>query len=105
MMTMHSRRKGQKNMIVMDYGRLSNPLPRLFQDLNQPAFLTCFAVAPKIAHVLPSRCLRQAHQDTLNPCSRCIEPKLSSAVVYEVELDISSASEQLPASLVVIPRH
>src|SRR5712692_10349281 len=75
-----------------------HPCSRVFQHLEQLPFVAV-RIGAKIAAILPPRELRQAHQDTLNTRIRCIEAKLGAAVMYEIELDIAAAAEELPAAL------
>src|SRR5229473_3609357 len=46
---------------------------------------------------------RQAHKDRLSP-PECLEAEHSAAVIEQVELDISSATDQLPPALLVAVR-
>lgn len=77
---------------------LHHPRSRGFQHLEQLPFVAvCFRT--DIATILPSRDLRQAHQDALNTGTGCHEAKLCSAVVYEIELDVATTAEELPPAL------
>ena len=53
--------------------------------------------------VSPHDLQRQAHKDRLNP-PECLEAEHGAAVVEQVELDISSATDQLPPALLVAER-
>src|SRR5687768_1077256 len=47
-------------------------------------------------HVLPARSQRQAHENTLDPCTRLAQSKGCASVVQQVELNVSSPAKLLP---------
>jgi len=56
-------------------------------------------------HVLPSSSQRQAHEDGLDPGVLGVKAELGAAIMDEIELDISAATELLPALLLRGERH
>lgn len=79
-----------------------NPLLRGLQHLDESRLS-----APLLrgVHILPARRSRQAHQNTLNPRTWCIQSKGGTSIMNQVELDVSAPTNLLPLLLLRRKRH